>query len=512
MDVFELVIGLLFVGGLLALAANRVGMPYPALLALVGAILALVPGTPDVRLDPELALALFVAPALLDSAYDASPRDLRRNIVPVVSLAVGMVIVTVAAVAWTVRAVVPDMGWATAIALGAIVAPSDASAASAVLRRLSPPHRLLVILEGESLFNDASALLIFRAAVGAAMTGAFSGWSILPMLVLTCVGGAIAGFVLAHVLMRLLAHVEEIAIQVLFGFIATFGVWMLADRAGLSAILTLVVFAMTLARNLSAGGDARVRITSYAFWEVAVLVLNVLAFVLIGMQLRGIVSRVPSAEWHTYATAAVSVSAAVIVARIVWVMSHTTIDRWREPRDIAPTYGSGFLAAWCGMRGIVTLAAALALPIAFPYRDLVVFCAFCVVLTTLVLQGLTLRPLMRWLNLHDDGAVQREVRDARVETTLAALKVLEGQESASARMLRSVYEARLHRTEAAGGTDDHSDDESSEERAIHDDVIAAQRQALRDLRARRVIGDDALHVLEQEIDALDLAATANHPS
>lgn len=223
MGVFELVIGLLFVGGLLALLANRLRMPYPALLALVGMILALVPGAPDVRLDPELALVLFVAPTLLDAAYDASPRDLRRNVVPVLSLAVGMVIATVAAVASTVRVAVPEIGWAAAIALGAIVAPPDASAASAVLRRLSPPHRLLVILEGESLFNDATALLIYRAAVGAAITGAFSGWSILPMLLLTCVSGVIAGHVLAHILMRLLAAIEEVAIQVLFGFIATFG-------------------------------------------------------------------------------------------------------------------------------------------------------------------------------------------------------------------------------------------------------------------------------------------------
>ncbi|GAH47416.1 unnamed protein product, partial [marine sediment metagenome] len=175
MLLFELVIALLVLGAILTLWANRIGVPYPALLALAGAGLALIPGAPQVTLDPQLALALFVAPVLLDAAYDASPRDLRQNLKSLISLALVMVLLTVVAVAFVARKIVPDLGWAAAIALGAIVAPPDASAATAVLRRLRPPHRLLVILEGESLFNDASALLIYRIAVGAAMTGAAVG-------------------------------------------------------------------------------------------------------------------------------------------------------------------------------------------------------------------------------------------------------------------------------------------------------------------------------------------------
>ncbi|HKP98037.1 MAG TPA: cation:proton antiporter, partial [Fibrobacteria bacterium] len=171
MFLFELVIGLLLLGAFLALWADRLGVPYPALLALVGALVALVPGAPGVALDPELALALFVAPTLLDAAYDASPRDLRENLFPVAGLAIILVLLTVGAVAWIARLAVPGMGWASAIALGAIVAPPDASAATAVLRKLRPPHRLMVILEGESLFNDAASLLIYRVAVGAAVTG-----------------------------------------------------------------------------------------------------------------------------------------------------------------------------------------------------------------------------------------------------------------------------------------------------------------------------------------------------
>ncbi|HEY0484151.1 MAG TPA: sodium:proton antiporter [Kofleriaceae bacterium] len=515
MAVFELVIGLLFVGALFALWANRVGVPYPALLALVGAILALIPGVPQVALDPALALALFVAPTLLDAAYDASPRDLRENLAPVVSLAVIMVVLTVGAVAWAARMVVPGMSWAAAITLGAIVAPPDASAASAVLRRLQPPHRLLVILEGESLFNDATSLLIYRVAVGAAVTGAFSGWSLLPMLLLTCGGGLVAGYVLARVQIWLTARVEDVPINVLLQFIGTFAVWMLAEAIGLSAILTVVAFAMTLARRIAGRMNARHRIASYAVWEVAVLVFNVLAFVLIGLQLRGIVSRIRDGEWHTFAVAAGVVCATVIVVRFVWVMSHTAVSRWRirrfgapaTSRLTTPTFGNGLLSSWCGMRGIVTLAAALALPAGFPHRDLIVFCAFCVVLTTLVVQGSTLRPLMRWLGLRDDGTVAREIAIGRAETARAALRLLEAQESRrnATSTLTGEYRARLRAVESGAPAEATAPDDASLA-ALELRAVDAQRDALTGLRARGVIGDDAFHVIEAEIDLLELTA------
>jgi Na+/H+ antiporter len=516
MPVFELVIGLLFVGALFALWANRVGVPYPALLALVGTILALVPGVPEVALDPELALALFVAPTLLDAAYDASPRDLRENLAPVVSLAVIMVALTVGAVAWAARMVVPEISWAAAITLGAIVAPPDASAASAVLRRLQPPHRLLVILEGESLFNDATSLLIYRAAVGAAVTGAFSGWSVLPMLLVTCGGGLVAGYVLARVQIWVFSRVEDIPISVLLQFIGTFAVWMLADRIGLSAIITVVAFAMTLARRVAGRMNARHRIASYAVWEVAVLVLNVLAFVLIGLQLRGILSR-GNGEWHSYAVTAGAVCATVIVVRIAWVMSHTTASRWRIRRFGAPsmerlttpTFASGLLSSWCGMRGIVSLAAALALPESFPHRDLIVFCAFCVVLATLVLQGLTLRPLMHRLGLRDDGTVAREISIGRAETARAALRLLEAPDPRpkSTHILISEYQARLRAAESGAPLEAEAPRDGSLA-ALQRRAVDVQRQTLTDLRARGVIGDDAFHVLEEEIDLLELTAHA----
>jgi monovalent cation/hydrogen antiporter len=510
MALFEITIALLLAGAILALLADRIGVPYPALLALAGAVLAFIPGTPTVVLDPELALALFVAPVLLDAAYDASPRDLRDNLISVTALALVVVGVTIAAVAITVRYIVPTMPWAAAIALGAIVAPPDASAATAVLRKLRPPHRLMVILEGESLFNDATALLAYRIAVGAAITGTFSGWSLVPMLLLTCGGGAILGIVLARAYMWATLRINDLPISIVMQFIGTFAVWILAEQLGLSAIITTVAYAMAIARTAPARIGGRARIASYSVWEVAVFVLNVLAFVLIGLQMRAIVERIEDGEWGTYLLAAGAVCVAVILVRIVWVMSYNYVVRWKIRRFGArqrrpmmlPTVGGGILVSWCGMRGIVTLAAALALPDggpgeAFPHRDLIVFCAFCVVLATLVVQGMTLGPLMRWLGLRDDGSVERELRVAREETAKAALTTLESAEPrAAAELLQREYQARLR-------PDTH---EPANLARLQKRAVNAQRQALMDLRAREVIGDDAFHAAEEEIDLLELTA------
>src|SRR5215203_7336495 len=278
MEVFEVVIALLLGGAALAAVARRIGAPYPALVALAGAALALIPGVPTLVLDPELALALFVAPVLLDAAFDASPRDLRANWRAVASLALGAVALTIVVVAVVAKALVPDMPWGAAVALGAIVAPPDAAAATTVLKQLRPPHRLLVILEGESLFNDASALLIYRLAVGATITGVLSGWSVLPMLLVVTVGSVVLGLVLAPLTLAVNARINDVSTAVVVQFCSTFAVWILAERLHLSGIITLVVFAMAASRRAALATPARLRIPSYAVWEVAVFVLNVLAF------------------------------------------------------------------------------------------------------------------------------------------------------------------------------------------------------------------------------------------
>jgi CPA1 family monovalent cation:H+ antiporter len=510
MAVFELVIALLFVGALLAACARRINAPYPAALALAGAGLALLPNTPAVTLDPQLALTLFVAPVLLDAAFDSSPRDLRRNWRAVTGLAIAAVGLTVAAVALVARWLVPDLPWPAAIALGAIVAPPDAAAASAVLRQLRPPHRVLVILEGESLFNDASALLIYRLAVAAVVTGAFSGRHVVPMLAVVTLGSIVLAALLSRITLAALRRVEDVATSVLLQFLSTFAVWMIAERLGLSGIITVVAYAIMAARLAPRVMPARMRIRSYAVWEVAVFVLNVLAFILVGLQLKPILQRLDRPELIAYAATAAAVTAAVILVRFVWVMGYAGVGGWiLRLRDRGqpvryPSFRAATVIAWCGMRGIVTLAAALALPDGahgapvFPYRDLILFTAFAVVVGTLVLQGLTVGPLMRALALEDDGAVDREVRLAREETTRAALNALgsAGAEAEMVELLRRKYESRL-----AGDAD--ADYLAAQQRAQE-----AQRRTLVQLRTEGVIGDDAFHRLEEELDWGEVGAEA----
>jgi len=524
MYVFEIIIALLLAGAGLTALSRRIGTPYPAMVALAGAALALVPGTPTLVLDPELALTLFVAPVLLDAAFDASPRDLRANWRSVAGLALGAVALTIVVVAVVVRLLVPDMPWAAAIALGAIVAPPDAAAATAVLKQLRPPHRLLVILEGESLFNDASALLVYRLAVGATLVGALSPASVVPMLLVVTVGSVVLGFVLSRAILAVNTRIHDVATAVVVQFCGTFGVWMLAERLHLSGILTVVVFAMVTSRRAGTI-PARLRIPSFAVWEFAVFVLNVLAFILVGFQLKGILGRIDARTLVEYAGVAVAVCIATILARIAWVSGAAAFSRWRcrpapdgtpGPYDhVGLSRRAAAVVGWCGMRGIVTLAAALALPTggaagtAFPYRDRILFTAFSVVLVTLVVQGMTLRPLMNALKLEDDGSVDREVKLARVETLRAALAAtaeLPPQEMSG--MLRGRYEVLLRRAESdlANGDRSPNAEPSADDGATAVDAeivrtaTSAERRRLIALRADGTIGDAAFQRIEQELD------------
>src|SRR4051812_29932749 len=457
MEVFEVVIALLVGGAALAALARRIGAPYPALVALAGAALALMPGAPTLVLDPELALALFVAPVLVDAAFDASPRDLRANWRPIASLALGAVALTIVVVAVVARELVADMSWPAAIALGAIVAPPDAAAATTVLKALRPPNRLLVILEGESLFNDASALLVYRLAVGATLA-TFSVWSVLPTLLIVTVGSVVLALVLSRLTLFVSAHIRDVATAVVVQFCSTFLVWILAERLHLSGIITLVVYAMSASRKAAEIVPARLRIPAWAVWEVAVFVLNVLAFILVGFQLKSIAARVSATTGARYAAFALAVTFAAILARIAWVTGAAAFSRWRcRPRangspgpldTVALDPRSAALVGWCGMRGTVTLATALALPTRFPFRDLILVTAFGVTLGTLVLQGLTVRPLLLRLGVKDDGSVDRETRLARVESLRSALEAVASYPDAEAvELVRQSYAIQLRHAE-----------------------------------------------------------------
>ena len=513
MVVFQSLLLVLVVAVALAAVARRFNAPYPALLAGFGVLLALTPGMPQIGLDPQLALALFVAPILLDAAYDTSTRDLRDNWLPITGLVLAAVAITIVAVAWTAKAMVPDLPWAAAIALGAIVAPPDAAAATAVLKQSALPHRLTQILEGESLFNDASALLVYRLAVAAAMGEQMSPLEVAPLLVGTVLGSLVAGYVCAKAFSQINRRVDDIPTAIVLQFAATFGVWIAAEHFGLSGILTVVAYAITIARFAPHTTPARIRVPSYAVWETMVFVLNVLAFVLIGLQLGPIIQDLSNDERVVYARVAATVLGVVIGSRIVWVMTYNTAIRWKDRRFgpsgraslLRATVGSGVILSWCGMRGIVTLAAALALPGGdhpFPGRGLILITAFTVVVGTLILQGLTLGPLVRWLDLTDDQPVEREVDLAREAALKAALATLDGNDSEAARVLRFELGELLASMRAG------DDGRSAETQRLRRQAVDGARAELKRLRFDETIGDDAYHQIEVTLDRGELYAEA----
>jgi Na+/H+ antiporter len=515
MATFEWIIVLLLGAALLATLARRLGAPYPTFLALGGTLLAFVPESPNWTLDPHLALTLFVAPVLVDAAYDTSLRDLRRNWRPVAGLVVAAVGTTVLAVALAAKWLVPEMPWPVAIALGAIVAPPDAAAATAVMRQVKLPHKLLKILEGESLLNDASALLIYRLAIMSVMVGHVGFGTYAPVFLLTVFGSLVAGVACASAMRRLMSRLDDVPISVIVQFACTFGVWIAAEAIGLSGILTLVAFAMTMARRGGPQMPARMRVPIFAVWETVVFVLNAFAFVLIGMQLRPIWERLDAggARIDAVITAAV-VLGVTIAARFAWVMVYNAFMRWRHDRAgesarPRPTVGGGIVVSWAGMRGIVTLAAAFAIPEAlpngssFPYRDLILLCAFAVVLGTLVLQGLTMKPLIRRMGLTDDDPVGREIRLGRSRAYQALLDAIKEDETLTAKLLRKEYGAVVELNasqqpdipvgEVPGGP-------------LRRRAIAVARQRAFELRRDDVIGDDAYRILVQELDWAELNA------
>ena len=511
MTTFEWIIALLLGAVALAALARRVKVPYPTFLAVGGVLLAFVPSGPSWTLEPSLALALFVAPVLLDAAYDTSLRDLRANWVPVSTLVFLAVGVTTAVVAVLAHWLVPAMPWSAAIALGAIVAPPDAAAATAILRQVNLPYRVLKILEGESLLNDASALLIYRVAVGAAAVEHLKWSEFAPSVVLALAGSLVAGYLFARLWLLLSRRVDEAPSAIILQFAGTFTVWIVAERIGLSGILTIVAYAITIARTAPARTPARLRVPAYAVWETAVFILNVLAFMLIGMQLRPIWTRLDDVVRGEYVAIAAYVLAAVILARIVWVMIYGVTLRTLlpqgllHPRNMAvPTVKGGMVVAWCGMRGIVTLAAAFALPESFPYRDLILLTACSVVLGSLVIQGLTLRPLILVLKLKQDDPVGVEVARARGIAYRAALDEIEGDPSEEAEILRLEYRAMLMR----GESDPDGGVPTSELPAdpLRRRAIDAARRSILSLRRSEEIGDDAFHQLEEELDRAELSA------
>jgi len=513
METFEWTIMLLFGAALLSGLAGRLSLPYPSLLALGGAAIALLPFHPEWTLDPRLALTLFVAPVLLDAAYDSSPRDLMRNWRALVALAFFSVIITTACVAIVVKALVPEMGWAAAIALGAIVAPPDAAAATAVIRRLPMPHKLRTMLEGESLINDASALLIYRFAIVAAASGSFGFGELAPQVLLTLFGSVIVGASIGWLFLWFNRRVfTEVSTAVIAQFTLTFGLWILSENLGLSGILTIVANAVTVARLGRLDVPARIRVPTLAIWETVVFILNAFAFVLIGMQVGPIWARLAPNDRVAHLGIALAVLATVVAARFAWVFVYSfaakrfAFDPYQHSLSWRQVLKGCTVLSWTGMRGIVTLAAALAVPLSvgdgtpFPYRDLIMLCAFTTVLGTLVLQGLTLGPLIKALKFPAENPVNDEVVWARSEAYGVGLRQIEMVSTEEADAVRRQYGPRLDiGSEPAAQLGRNATE-------LRKTVLDAARGHANELRLAGMIGDEAFRVLEAELDWAELEA------
>jgi Na+/H+ antiporter len=503
MALFESLLALLLVSILLLKLSGQIGVPYPTMLAFAGACVAALPWAPEIEMEPRLALALFIAPALLDAAYDLPPRELRRDWLPLTWLALIAVVLTAAGVAW--------VGWSwegmplsVAVALGAIVAPPDAAAATAVLTKFPLPRRTMAILQGESLLNDATALLIFTAAVATTMWKDTAFVDMLPSLLVAAPGGVALGLAFAKGYFLLKRWLGQTLTARVSEFVVTFGTWVVAEHLHVSPILAVVAFAMTAAHYGPAQQTARDRVHSYAIWEIVVFLLNVLAFLIMGLQARTILSRLAGSQLWDAIWFALTVLLVVIVVRVAWVMLGTRVPRLfaRGGSSSATTTREALIISWCGMRGLVTLATAFALPSNFPHRDVIVLTAFIVVLGSLILQGLTVGLFLKLLRLEPDNSLDVEISKARAKMVDAALAALRDQPGDAALAVRAEYEAM--KAVAKDRTNPQADTEHDRLRI---EAICAQREFLGKLRREGTITDDAYHRLEEELDWAELHAS-----
>jgi monovalent cation/hydrogen antiporter len=504
MTFFESLLVLIAIAILLLQISRRLTIPYPTMLAAAGVVLALVPGTPRIGLDPHTALALFIAPALVDAAFDFPIGAVWRLWRPLFALAVMAVLLSAGAVAW-LGVAVAGLPFYAALALGAIVAPPDAAAATAILRSVSMPRRSVAVLKGESLLNDASALLLFSAAVSLQSHGGMEG-ELALRLGLAAPGGVLLGIVLAKLFRYIVPFVTGTLGGNLLEFVTSFGVWIIAERLGLSAVLCLVAFAMTIARSANLATRPRMRIHSFAVWDTAVFLLNVLAFLLMGLQARSIAGDMAPDRLREAAWFAAAVVLCLIVVRMSWVLVYNRLAyRFRSLRgDFKPaTLRHGVLIGWCGMRGLVTLATAFALPAGFPQRDLIVLTAFAVVLVTLVVQGLTLAPLVRFLKLDGEDGLTAELAQARADMALSALETLDGKTGRLADHWRYAFETTRSAARPFGDSGP-----LEEKRRLGLAAMGRQRERLEELRSEQRIGADAFLILQEELDFAEIALTS----
>jgi Na+/H+ antiporter len=499
----------------LSVLARTVRVPYPILLVLGGLVLGFVPGMPAVELPPELVLVAFLPPLLYWSGFFSSPRDLRADARAIGMVAVGLVLATTAAVAVAAHAAVDGLDWAAAFALGAIVSPTDPLAASAIGRRLGVPRRLITLLEGESLVNDATALVAYRVAVAAAVSGSFVAWQAGVRFVVGATGGAAVGlavgWLVAEVRRRLDDPVVEIVVSVATGYAA----YLPAEQLGVSGVLAAVTAGLYVGWRAPELASASTRLLGFSFWEILVYLANAVLFILVGLQLHPILSGLGGTPMTVLVGQAVLVAAVVIAVRLGWLFTTPYLVRLldRRPGQVTRRVGARerLVLGWSGMRGAVSLAAALALPEGFPLRNLILFLTFAVILATLVVQGLTLPTLIRRLRLSSDGTEEKEELRARMAATQAALARLGELAGAdwtrddTVERLQGLYEFRRRRLKARAGKieDDGTEDRSLAYQRLVRELLEAQRRAIVRLRNQGDISNEVMHRIERELDLED---------
>ena len=519
----ELVLLMFAVALVLTYLARLWHVPEPILLFLGGLALAfaagLLPERPDLELEPDLVFLLFLPPILFAAAYFTPIRDFRANGRAILLLAIGLVLFTTVLVGLVANAIIPGLGLAAAFTLGAIVAPPDAVAATAIFQRLGVPRRIVTILEGESLINDASSLIAYRAASAVALgLATFSLTDATLAFVVVGLGGIAVGVVLGLILVRALSLTSDPILEIIGTLLAPTTAYLVAEEIGVSGVLATVVAGLITGRRAARVLSPNARVLGRGVWGTVIWVINAFVFLLIGLQLPSIIdglSGIPSGDLLLYGAV---VSLTVIVARFVWVFPATYLPRMlsrriRE-RDPYPAPRAIVIVSWAGMRGVVSLAAALALAPDFPQRSLILYLTFCVILATLVGQGLTLPLLIRWLGVTatGDAAETEEVhaRLAAVEAALGRLEELRDDYPVHLPLIDTIRDELEHEAShmlpAPGADIDEADKEALDHRAIRTAILVAQREAVIGLRDAGVINDETLRNIERDLDLEALRA------
>jgi Na+/H+ antiporter len=513
-----LIVGLLLAVAALSALAHRISVPYPIVLVIGGALLGFVPGLPKVQLDPEVVLVVFLPPLLYGASIYANYGDLRANLRGLTLNAVGLVLVTTCAVAWCAHALVPGLPWAAAFALGAVVSLTDPVAAATIMRRLDAPRRLVSSIEGEGLFNDATALVAYRVAVGAVVAGTFSLFDASLAFVLGAVGGVAIGIAVGWIIAEIRKRTTDTQVNVTVSLLTGYAAFVPADAVGASGVLAAVTAGIYMGIRGPRILPARTRLQGYFVWNILDFVVNALLFVLIGLQLRNVVDGLSGYSASALLGYTLAVTAVVVATRILWLFTVPylirTLDRRPEQRARRTGAAWRLVVGWTGMRGAVSLAVALALPLKtdagepFPARDLIIFLTFAVIFFTLVVQGLSLPAVIRRLRVTDDGADAHEEIRARIVAAQAALEELdalaaeEWTRDATIERLRAFYEYRKSRYGSRAGKveDAGYEDQTSAYLRTLERLLGAQRAALLRLRSEGDVSNEVMNRILRELD------------